>query len=117
MLKDHHGDMVPAAYARDASEADYYRSLLENHEIPVVVAEEKLSSKTGDNKLGIPVLVPEEHLAEAQDIIVQHIALDEEFDVDSDNYDDDDDLDEFNLVEDPLMDKEKADDIDDEDFV
>jgi hypothetical protein len=115
--KDYHSDMVPAAYARDASEAEYYRSLLENFEIPVEVAEEKLSSKPGDKDHGVPVLVPEEHLAEAQDIIEQRLALDEEFDVDSDDYDDDDDLDEFDLVDDSLLDRKKVDDLDDEDFV
>ena len=86
--------LIPVRYAREAGEAEFYRSLLEDHEIPVVVPEE-LPTETGPpgapKLVGFPILVPEDHLAEAEDIIEQRTALDDEFDGDIEGYDDDDD--------------------------
>lgn len=85
-------DLVPVVYGRDLTEANYYKALLDAHEIPAIVMEEAVLDDSNDDESGIPVLVPEDHLEEAQDILEQSTSDDNIFDEDEDDYDEDDEL-------------------------
>lgn len=67
----------------DLDEAELYQSLLEEHEIPAVVQEDYTETDDDPAHLGqVAVMVPEDHLAEAQDIIEQELDRQEQFDID-----------------------------------
>ncbi len=83
-------ELIPVVYGRDLTEANYYKSLLENHEIPVIVMEEAVLDDSDEEESGIPVLVPEDHLAEAQDILEQSTSDADDFG-EEDDYDDEED--------------------------
>lgn len=102
-------DLVPVVFARDAAEADFYRVLLEDHDIHVVIAEEcEASVDVPDSKSGVPVLVPAEQLEEAELVIEQRTELDDEKDDEVDD-DTDDDFEDFEEI-DPDMSVEPDDD-------
>ncbi|GEM_PF-1640473 len=112
--------LIPVRYARDAAEAEFYRALLEDHEIPVsVVGESGGQAKGADaaERNGIAILVSEEHAAEAEDIIEQRTALDDEFDDDLEAYDanDDDDDDMFTQLVD--VEDDDLDDLDESELM
>jgi hypothetical protein len=71
------GDFVPAVFARSPEEAEQYRQLLDDHDIPAIVADEDRADKTGQPaprkgfSRGVPVLVPEALLEEAGDVIAE----------------------------------------------
>jgi hypothetical protein len=71
------GDFVPAVFARSLEEAEDYRQLLDDHDIPAIVGDEGTGNKTGRPALrkgfsrGVPVLVPEALLEEAGDVIAE----------------------------------------------
>ena len=87
-MKEEHSyqdeELIPVLYGRDLTEANYYKSLLDDHEIPAVVMEEAVLDDSDKEESGIPVLVPEDHLAEAQDILEQSTSDDDDFDEDED---------------------------------
>ncbi len=96
-------DYIPVAFAQDISEAEFFSSLLEEHGIQARIdeeqdekEEEELETELGQ---GIPILVAEEHISEAEAIIDRHNA-DHEYDEDYDAYDEEEDefedLGEFN---------------------
>jgi hypothetical protein len=82
-------ELIPVVYGRDLTEAYYYKSLLDNHEIPAVVTEEAALEDSDEDESGIPVLVPEDYLAEAQDILEQSTSDEDDFDEDEDEDEDD----------------------------
>ena len=89
-------ELIPVMYGRDLSEANYYKSLLDDHEIPAVVIEEMVLKKSDEEdsreaESGIPVLVPEEQLADAQDILEQDIVEDDDFEEEAEGYADEKD--------------------------
>lgn len=89
---------VPAVFARDLDEADFYRSLLDDQGIEVRVDEDfrKDGAELADSKeddSSIAVLVDSEHLAEAEAIIQERL-VEEDFHADGEGGDDDDDGDE-----------------------
>ena len=91
-------ELIPVMYGRDLSEANYYKSLLDDHEIPAVVVEEVVLKKSDEEdrseaESGIPVLVPEEQLADAQDILEQDTEQDDDFE--EEEADSDDEKDEY----------------------
>lgn len=114
-------DFVPAVLARSTEEAEAYRALLDDHDIPAIVAtddelgepadaQQRVARKGGMTQ-GVPVMVPEVLLDEASEIIADR-EDDEEFRVDEDVYDDDEDEDEaeqFGLDGEPLDTGEEAD--------
>jgi hypothetical protein len=73
-------DYIPLLYARNIEEAEYYQDLLKEHEIPVMIDEEyaEIVDPT-TSEPGIPVLVPDDHLDEAEAILDQEESLDEVF--------------------------------------
>ena len=81
-------ELIPVVYGRDLAEANYYKSLLDNHEISAFVMEEAVLDDSEGEESGIPVLVPEDHLAEAQDILEQITSDDDDFDEDEDEDED-----------------------------
>jgi len=72
------GKLVPVMFFRDLGEAGYYQELLEEYEIPVEIDEDHIdpSDETGTGNR-VALLVAEEHLAEAEDILEQYCDLDE----------------------------------------
>ena len=91
-MKEEHSyqdeELIPVVYGRDLTEANYYKSLLDDYEIPVYIMEEAVLDDSDEVESGIPVLVPEDHLAEAQDILEQCISDDDDFDEDEDEDED-----------------------------
>ncbi len=116
-------EFVPVIYARNLTEAEFYKGLLASNDIPAIIEDEAgevIGMPTSVVGQGVAVLVPDEMLDEASEIIAEHD--DTEEDAELDEYEDmedeaDDDLDE-DLDED-LEDEEFEDedlDEDDEDL-
>lgn len=90
-------ELTPVVYGRDIEEAERFRDLLEDHEIPAVIADEDGDfprSAAGE----VPVLVPAELLEEAGEIIAEREDLDE-FEVEDDEFYDEDEDEEDELTE------------------
>ena len=121
-------DMVPVVYARNATEAELYKQLLTSNDIPAVIEDDAGETTIGMPASivgqGVPILVPDEMLSEASEIIAEHedTAEDEELDEYEDIEDDaDEDLDEDEeLDEDEDIDEEDEEkfdeDLDDDDM-
>ena len=112
-------DFIQLMIAASISEAQFYKTLLEDHDITVKVepvAEEFDDSVELSNLAkGIPLLVPSEQLEEAELIIEQRSSIDEEFDEPYDELDDDDD--DFSQFSTPLLDSEiDLENLDEEDI-
>lgn len=101
-----HAGFVPVMVARSAEEAKQYCELLSDHDIPALAGNDKIDSSPDDCHTtpcrgithGVAVLVPEELLEEAGEVIAQREDADE-FLVDSDEVEDGNDND-FSLEED-----------------
>ena len=126
--------LVAAVFARDENEAHQYCELLEDHDIPAIVGDEKMG-ETDEMKetaakgaapaisRGVPVLVPEVLLDEAGEVIADHDDTgDFQFDDDDDDELEDDDDFEFtqspdgHSIGDPLDDGDDDGDDDDDPF-
>jgi len=96
------GAFVPVIYAGDRSEAEFYKSLLDDYGLTVRI-EGDISDENGTlpgakvayeglrgRGEGIAVLVPQGNLPEAQDIIERYSRAEEEFDEEFEDVDDDD---------------------------
>ena len=90
------GEYVPVTYARTPDEAERYRQLLEDHDVPAVVDEDYepgASPAWKSTGAGVPVLVPESLLEDAREFLaeIEEMAAlpDEEDEVYDDEEDDD----------------------------
>jgi len=116
---DDHGKLVPAVFARSVKEAEVYRELLEDHDIPAVVAGdddvEHLGEGTAELTHGVPIMVPEPLLDEAGEVIAdrEDLVPFQSDDEEDDAFEDDDD--EFG--QDAQIDGEFDDSFEDEDGV
>jgi hypothetical protein len=94
---DEYGEFVPAVFARSRESADKYREVLEDHDIPVVLSDERGDEDTDDELApprpgmtnGVAVMVPDALLDEASEIIAnreetEDFEEDEEFDDEED---------------------------------
>ena len=114
-------EFVPAVFGRSIEEAEKYRQLLDDHDIPAIigddedVAEGDASRRQGMTR-GVPVLVPEAMLDEASEVIADREELDE-YEISEDNLDAEDEDDEgFPLGEElDLEDRKPFETEDDED--
>lgn len=76
-------DFVPAVVARSIEEAEEYRELLSDHDIPAIIGQEEEEGKSGKPPKrkglspGIPVLVPDVLLDEASEVIADREDVDE----------------------------------------
>jgi len=112
-------DFVPAVFARSIEEAEKYRELLNDHDIPAVMGDEEEEDdstrrprRRGMTR-GVPVLVPEALLDEASEIIADREQL-EEYEISDDEFDNEEDEDEtFALSSDLDLDEEE--DLEEED--
>lgn len=86
-----HEEYVPVVFVHNHSEAEFYRALLEDHDIPVVVEADEVAVKVVEKGADIPVMVPRGQQEDAEVIIEQRISSDEEFDLDFHGYHDDND--------------------------
>jgi len=118
-IEGEYDEYVSVVFARDVDEAEQYRQLLEDHDIPVITAEDEEldeaepASGRRHRRRGIPILVPEALLDEASEIIAERDDSDE-FVLPEDDLDDDEDEEELGLVEEIEPDLED-DDLFDED--
>lgn len=127
-LKPDDDGFVPALFARDIEEAEQYRELLSDHDIPARAgpddeladpdaddAEHRLAGRRGITH-GVPVLVPEALLDEASEIIADREEF-AEFDEEDDDLDEDEDEDELIELdpdeEDAFVDDEEDDGLSD----
>jgi len=99
--------LVAVVFARDENEAEQYCELLEDHDIPAIIGDEKMGeADEGAAKgavpaisRGVPVLVPEILLDEAGEVVADHDDTgDFQFDDDDDELEDDD---EFEFTQSP----------------
>ena len=116
---------VPVVVAGTLTEAELFRQLLQDHEIPTVLGTEDefeaLAQPVGEavrveeDSHGIPVLVPEQLLDEAGQVIAER----EEFDslAEEDEIPDDDEDEEFDLAEGLPVGWSEEEVEEDEDFV
>ena len=91
------GDYVPAVYARSPEQAERYRQLLEDHDVPAIIDEDYQPPEphSGPGLRGaLPVLVPESLLEEAKGYIADAEDMNDLIE-DEDYLDEDEDEDEF----------------------
>jgi hypothetical protein len=120
-------DMVPVVYARNVTEAELYKQLLTTNDIPAVIeddAGETIGMPASIVGQGVPILVPDEMLSEASEIIAEHEDTEEDEELDEyedveeegdEDLDDDEELDEDEEVEEEGEEK-FDDDLDDDDM-
>ena len=99
-------EFVPVAVARTADQAEEFRHLLEDHDIPVVVGigeeveglkPDAASGQDDELSRGVPVLVPENRLDEAGEVIAEREGFERFADDEAEDTDDDDE--EFGLAD------------------
>ena len=99
---------VPVVFADSPVEAEHYRSLLEDRNIPAIVQEAlPTSSEFASSAWDVPVLVPDELLNDASEVISSTAAPDND---DDGEYDDDD------YLEQEEQQDEDEDEDDDDDY-
>ena len=113
---------VPVVFAHSLEEAEVYCEILSDHNISTIVGDEtKVDEENGGGSLihrtmthGLPVLVPEETLDEAGEIIAKHEELDDFVSPygDDDEYEDIDD--EFGETPEIIEEDETMEDDDEE---
>ena len=110
-------ELIPVVYARNLTEAEFYRSLLEDHDIPVLIEEIGPSAESSAAEMGVPVLVPEDNLIEARDIIEQRIETDDEIEAEFDEYSDHQvELYDYDEIDHDIIDTNKTDETDKRDY-
>jgi hypothetical protein len=111
--RDEHDDFVPAVFARSMEEAEDYRQLLDDHDIPAIIGAEEEPSRPSLRSLrgvtrGLPVLVPEAMLDEASEVIAERDNADE-FGLDREDADEEEEEEEY-LIDGEVELAEPADD-------
>ena len=114
-------DYVPAVFARTLDQAEVFCDLLNDQDVPAIVAADEASGQNGDDEdhvhtpgipQGVPVLVPEALLEEASEIIADHEDMDE-FQVneedDQKHLDDDDEVQADDVQADDFLDVDLED--------
>ena len=107
-------DYVTAVVARNRGEAEQYRDLLSDHDIPAIVDDEELdddddkASRSKGITHGVQVLVPEVLLDEASEVIADREDV-EDFDIDDELDEDEDDDEDLGL--DTEIDPDEDDDL------
>ncbi len=111
-----HQEFVTVLFARNLAEAEFYKALLEDQEIPVLIEDENTEAMgLPDMARGVPVMVPEEQLELAQDIIEQRTALDDDIeDNGEDEEDEDEEEDECEDMEELDLEEAEEEEFDDE---
>ena len=111
---------VPAVFAHSAAEAEFYRDLLKDHEIPAILGteDEVADAERPIISRGVPVLVPDAFLEEASEVIADREDLDE-YDDEIEEEEDEDEEEELGIVddteEDEDLDEEEDEEEDEED--
>lgn len=113
------GEFVPAVIARTLDEAEALREFLEDHDIPVLLGRQPVEGNAKGRgsaaARGVAVLVPEELLDEASEIIAECDEMDEyEADEDEDLEEDDEEDDEEEDAEGLELEEEELDEEEDD---
>ena len=115
---EEYSDFVPAVFARNMEEAEEYRELLNEHDIPAMVGsqdEEENAPRRGMTR-GVPVLVPEVLLDEASEIIADLEEEQDEFDEDEEETEEEEEIEDEEEEEDEdIFDDEEEEEDEDED--
>jgi len=85
-------DYVPIVFARNIAEAEFYKVLLEDHDISAIINEsaDDDDDEYSESGQGISVLVPSEQLDEAELVLEQRNEIDDDFDEEADEQDEED---------------------------
>jgi hypothetical protein len=103
---------VPVIYARNLTEAEFYKGLLTSNDIPAVIEDEGGESTGMPASVvgqGLPVLVPDEMLNEASQIIAEHEDTEEDEELDEYEEFDEEASEEFDEDTDEELDEELED--------
>lgn len=123
--------LVPVIYARNLTEAEFYKGLLTSNDIPAILEDasgEVIGLPESVVGRGVPVLVPNAMLDEASEIIAEHqdteedkaldefeeLEEDEEFEDDDEEFEDDDEEEDDDLDELDELDGDLDEDLDDD---
>lgn len=122
--EDDMSGFVLAVLARSQDDAETYRELFQDHDIPAIVAdsddlpEEQEGKGRPQRTRGFPVLVPEVLLDEASEIVADHDAAAEYYDEDDEDFEEEEedefedfepDVEGFDGYEDDLEDEDEDD--------
>ncbi|MBN1765259.1 MAG: hypothetical protein JW860_08385 [Sedimentisphaerales bacterium] len=109
-------DLVPVMFAQTMAEAEFYRVLLEDHDITVFIGGDDKAYELADGREGVPLLVPQDQVEDAELVIEQRSTSDDEFDEAIDSIiDEEDEFDELDSVGPKNVDLDDLDD--EEDFI
>ncbi len=114
-------EYITLLFARNLAEAEFYKALLAEQEIPVLIEDENTEAMgLPDMARGVPVMVPEDQLEIAQDIIEQRATLDDDVDEEDEEEEEDEedefeDMEELDLEEGETAEVEEEEDKEDED--
>ena len=86
-------DFTALLYVENLTEAEKYKTILEDHDVPAEIADSNEEDGSGHDD-DLLIQVPREYLEEARHILRQRKALGKEFGVDYNDFDDPDDYDE-----------------------
>ena len=114
-------EFVRLMFARNAREAEHYKTVLEDHDIPVEIKKD-IDEEDAEQSAGIEILVPGDLVEDAEHIIELEAALGEEIEHNFVNFNDDeeeeDDFDTYGDMEtedpDREIDLEELDEVDDD---
>jgi len=124
--EEDYGEYVPVVVARSLDEAEIYRELLDEHDIPVIVGskdeEGGRKSKRKGISHGVQILVPEEFLDEASEIIAEQQESDEfedeeeedEEEADEEDEEEEDEEEEELEADDEFLDEDELEDVEEE---
>jgi len=85
-------DYIPIVFAHNLAEAEFYKVLLEDHDISAIVKEsEDDFDEYPESGQGVSVLVPSEQVEEAELVLEQRNEIDDGFEEDNEEQDDQDD--------------------------
>lgn len=83
-------DFVAVLFARNILEAGFYKTLLEDHDITVLLDQDSDENvELSHSGQGVPVLVPSEQLEEAELVVEQRSEVEEEFEAEFEDFDED----------------------------
>jgi len=101
-------EFVPLLFARNLAEAEFYKTLLEDHGIQALIEDENIESMgLADLTRGVPVLVPDHQLEDAEAVINDRENISELMgEEDAEEDESEEDLGEFNEF-DPGTEKEE----------
>ncbi len=110
-------DFIPVFFAKNIEEAEFYKTLLEDHDIRAIIDEDGTMVDIEESGGDIGVLVPSDQLEEAELILEQRSNLDDDFDEELEDFDEEEDeFDDFSKIDpdEEVSEDFEVDDLEDE---